>query len=330
MFSDNFVEREIDIFGAATDGHIRFVVMEYTPGDSVQKLLVSQDPVGTNAFRWSGMIAKRNRGMPSQAVHVGSQIAEALDYAWKKHSMVHKDIKPANVMVDSHGKAKLMDMGISSMFGVDSDQLNKDHIVGTPDYMSPEQMTGDTQVDLRDDMYALGASLYHIVTGKAPFGDGTPEQIIARRGEEKAPDPCKLASGVSPACGDLIEAMMAQSREERHSSWDKVIEDIDRVIDGKRPAKRLASGKSSVQRDGDFKTVNKDGKHIVVPVAAKSAGGRRPVPVVRKSGSDIGTRLKVIAITVVLVGIVAAVVGVNMRADARKQRAAAARRACRP
>ncbi|MFA7230895.1 MAG: serine/threonine-protein kinase [Victivallaceae bacterium] len=171
-----------------------------------------------------------------EALKIVRCIAGALKYAWDEHGMLHRDVKPGNIMIDKHGEPRLMDMGISkSMRESETMQTSSDMIVGTPDYISPEQATADPKIDFRSDIYSLGATLYHLVTGVVPYHGESVKEIIRQHVKAPVPEPLEHNSRLSPQCATLIKIMMAKNKEERHSNWDYVISDIDAVLTGRYP-----------------------------------------------------------------------------------------------
>ena len=214
-------------FDAGNDGDIHYLAVSYVDGDQVGNLL------------------KRDKVVPEKdALPIVRGVAEALKYAWDKFRMLHRDIKPANIMLTSDGVPKLMDMGISKTMAEDVQLTMAGHIVGTPHYMSPEQARADLGVDFRADIYSLGATLYHMVTGTLPFGGKTAMAALTRHITEPLESPRKRNPAVTQGCSALIEAMMAKDPADRPGTWEDVLQDIDRVLKGLMPvSRRPATGR---------------------------------------------------------------------------------------
>ena len=121
-----------------------------------------------------------------EALPIAGKVAGALKYAWDKHRILHRDIKPANIMVDDTGDVKLMDMGISKSLVEDNSITMTGSILGTPYYMSSEQAKADKDIDHRADIYSLGATLYHMLTGSLPYNATTSMGVLARMISEKS------------------------------------------------------------------------------------------------------------------------------------------------
>ncbi len=174
-----------------------------------------------------------------EALKIIRDIAKALEYAWDSFQILHRDIKPANIMLEKTGVAKLMDMGIAkSLSGEDSSLTMTGVIVGTPNYISPEQARGQLDIDFRSDIYALGATLFELVTGQVPFDAPTPMGIITKHLTEVLPSPHLINSNVSKQCDSLINIMMSKEAENRQDSWGAVISQIDLVLEGKYPSSK--------------------------------------------------------------------------------------------
>jgi len=175
----------VDIYDyGRTDDGTFYYVMEYLPGMNLSELVKSDGAVP-----------------PSRAIHLVRQICNALSEA-HEHGLVHRDIKPANIFAairgGRHDVAKLLDFGLAKpLLDVGSAKLTqKGAITGSPLFMSPEQATGDRDPDARSDIYALGAVLYFLVTGRPPFDDEQPMKVIIAHAHDAAPPPSQLNADV--------------------------------------------------------------------------------------------------------------------------------------
>jgi len=189
---------------------------------------------GYNVASW---LERKGRLTEEDALLIAGYVADALSYAWEKAEIIHGDIKPANILVDSDGEIKLADfLAFTPPDGSGPPQSLKDNISGTPNYISPEQARGNDSLDCRTDIYALGAVLYHIVTGKLPFDeDEYPQEIMRKQMVDFIRDPCSLNPELSKPCGCLIEKMMVKDATERYLNWEDVKRDIQRVKKGEMP-----------------------------------------------------------------------------------------------
>lgn len=171
-----------------------------------------------------------------ETLKVTLKVAKALAYAWERHQLLHRDIKPSNIMIDTDGEVKLTDMGISVRVGERFQGIDGGYAVGTPFYMSPEQASGRSDLDFRADMFSLGATLYHLVTGKPPFDGETPTEIMLKVINEPLPDPRQHNGDLSSGCCKVIKGMMGKDKADRYPSWDEAISDLQDAIHGKPEA----------------------------------------------------------------------------------------------
>ncbi len=193
---------------------------------------------------------ERQKSIPEkEALEIILKLAGALDYAWAEHRLLHRDIKPANIVMDLHGHPRLTDLGLSTSLRHAGVLATEQWIVGTPNYMSPEQGAGGVEIDFRADIYSLGTTLYHLLTGQLPFDGNSPEEIFQLQAEEPLTDPRELNADISEPCVELLALMLAKNRDQRHPSWSALIGDIERAIAGEHPSKTpLGPGESAMLR----------------------------------------------------------------------------------
>ena len=181
------------------------------------------------------VISKRDCVPESEVLPIALEISKALAYGWDHFSIIHRDIKPANIMLDREGHVWLMDFGIGKSLAA-SEQLTLDgKTLGSPHYMSPEQVSSGTPVDFRSDIYSLGVTIYHLVTGETPYGGTTLNEIMVNHIRRPFPSPRARNPNVSEACEHLLAVMMAKRPEQRQQNWKRVRVDIERVLDGEDP-----------------------------------------------------------------------------------------------
>lgn len=206
----------VQAFAVGDDEGVFYFAMEYIDGETMKEIL------------------KREHVIPVEfAISVMQQISEALDYAWKESNIVHRDIKPDNIMITTSLKAKLADLGLARSANEANQEVN-DEVMGTPQYISPEQLTG-APVDNRTDIYSLGATFFHLVTGRFPFEGSTAIEIA----EKHLSEPLTPAHIVNPNVPEMvslvISKMMAKNPNERYQSAESLIEDLAMVSKGKLP-----------------------------------------------------------------------------------------------
>ncbi len=179
------------------DSGVYYITMEYIEGKSLKELIRSRGRLPTNIV-----------------LSVGKQLARALEVAHEQ-GIIHRDIKPQNMVVEHGGVLKVMDFGIARMAARTGDGMTMaGSVVGTPEYMAPEQLSG-VEVDQRVDIYAAGSVLYECVTGRPPFVADTPYQLMARLIEETPATPRSINPDVPPALDALIMSMLAKEPARR-------------------------------------------------------------------------------------------------------------------
>lgn len=163
-----------------------------------------------------------------ECLRIARQVALGLRHA-HRHKIIHRDIKPENIMLTRDGVVKLTDLGLAKKVGaVEQDITVTGQVIGTPCYMAPEQITTPKQIDHRVDIYGLGATMYHLLTGRRPFLAETGAQIMLRVLNESLE--FEAEDDVPAAVQSLVLKMVAKTPELRHSSVDALLEDIDAVM----------------------------------------------------------------------------------------------------
>ena len=211
----------VQIYDANFSNGVYYFVMELVDGYTMGDLLRRKGQIGE-----------------ADALIVAESVAVALDYAWSHYQMVHCDIKPDNIMVDADGTIKVTDLGLCRSVTLikGGHAGNAEEILGTPAYMSPEQVYGSEKLDCRSDIYALGATLYHMVTGRMLFQGKTDDEMIhCHVDDSQAPDVRDFVPEVSSVFVLLLEKMLAKDPNHRHHDWKLVLADLSRVREGRPP-----------------------------------------------------------------------------------------------
>ena len=179
---------------------------------------------------------------PQQALTYILQMAKALQYTWDEFKMLHRDLKPANIMIEkASDMAMLADMGIAKQIGVDNDLTGSDTVIGTPFYISPEQVAGE-ELDERSDIYGIGATLYHLLCGEAPYDQEVAIlTILTKKINEDPIDPREHNPELSDACRDLIMNFMQRDPKKRPVNWAKAILMIEQLISYETKSSRAFS-----------------------------------------------------------------------------------------
>jgi serine/threonine protein kinase len=192
-----------------------FITMEYVEGEDLKSL-----------------IKRKGRLQESEAIGIAIQIAEGLVEA---HGLgvVHRDLKPQNIMIDPGGQAKVMDFGIARSLQA-SGLTQTGQMLGTPDYISSEQAAGEP-ADHRADIYALGIILYEMSTGRLPFEGDTALSVITKHREKAARDPREINQAITEGLSRLILRCMEKDRARRYQSAPELLEDLRDLSEGKVP-----------------------------------------------------------------------------------------------
>jgi len=223
----------VGVHDVGEGGGFHYMAMEYVEGKSAYDLMPDTG------------------GMDEElALHITMQVTRALDFAHKA-GIIHRDIKPDNILVTENNVAKVCDFGLARHTAEETRMTQTGIMMGTPHYVSPEQARGDKDVDIRSDIYSLGATLYHFVTGETPFQGSSAAVVMTKHLTEELPWPADVNPLVSENVCRLIEKMMAKEREYRYADPAELITDLELVIDGKAPeSEMLAAGRSSIGRRG--------------------------------------------------------------------------------
>ena len=171
----------------------------------------------------------------AEALDIIIQIARALEHAHKQ-GLIHRDVKPKNIMITVNGLAKLADMGLARIASdAKAAQAEAGRAFGTPYYISPEQIRGEVHIDFRADIYSLGATFYHLVTGRVPFEGPTPVAVMQKHLKEPLVPPDHINTQLSAGLGEVVEIMMAKDREGRYASTSDLLLDLEAIAAGEPP-----------------------------------------------------------------------------------------------
>jgi serine/threonine-protein kinase len=161
---------------------------------------------------------------------VTRQIASALEEA-SRQEIVHRDVKPENIMMTKDGVAKLCDFGIVKLLDRDEGAVTvAGTTVGTPFYIAPEQARGEEDLDTRTDLYALGITLFHLVTGRVPFTGKSQGAILVRHILEEVPDVRSVAKDVSAETAAIVKKLTRKKRDERYETPRALMADVERAL----------------------------------------------------------------------------------------------------
>ncbi|WP_197319517.1 Stk1 family PASTA domain-containing Ser/Thr kinase [Saccharomonospora sp. NB11] len=203
-------------------GPLPYIVMEYVEGRTLRDIVKTEGP----------MPQKR-------AMEVMADVCAALDFS-HRHGIIHRDVKPANVMITRTGAVKVMDFGIArAVHDGQAAMTQTAAVIGTAQYLSPEQARGET-VDARSDVYSAGCVLYELVTGEPPFTGDSPVAVAYQHVREAPNPPSESNPAVSPELDAVVLMALAKSTSERYQSAAEMRSDLVRTLSGQRPAAPMA------------------------------------------------------------------------------------------
>ncbi|MEM7306042.1 MAG: serine/threonine-protein kinase [Planctomycetota bacterium] len=164
-----------------------------------------------------------------EALRVVLEVAQALEYL-DGEGIVHRDVKPGNIMLTREGRVVLIDLGFA---GCEEDAPSGDSTVGTVAYLSPEQARGGAAADIRSDIYSLGLSLFHVVVGRLPFESSDDREILRMQIMDSLSSSELKSRGISPLLQYFIEKMVAKQVDHRYQSWSELIDDVRSHVAGR-------------------------------------------------------------------------------------------------
>jgi len=208
----------VQAYDVGNSGEYHYFVMEYVDGDTVYEQIVEKKKLSEK-----------------EALPIIRQVAKALKHAHEV-GFIHRDIKPKNIMISKNGDVKLADLGLARAL---DDQVAAEaeagRAYGTPYYISPEQIRGKKNITPAADIYGLGATLYHMVTGNVPFSGKNPSDVMHRHLKQELVPPDHINSSLSAGFSQVIEMMMAKDVSQRYQNATDLIEDLDAVASGLSP-----------------------------------------------------------------------------------------------
>jgi serine/threonine-protein kinase len=203
--------------GESTDkhgNHIPYIVMEYVEGQTLREIMRDDRKI-----------------LPERALSITADVLSALDYSHRS-GIIHRDIKPANVMLTPSGQVKVMDFGIARAIADSSSAMTQTAaVIGTAQYLSPEQARGET-VDARSDIYSTGCLLYELLTGRPPFVGDSPVSVAYQHVREEARPPSQLNPEVTQAVDHIVAKSLAKRTDDRYQSAADMRKDLERAIAG--------------------------------------------------------------------------------------------------
>lgn len=199
----------VQVYAAGNSEGIHFIAMEHIEGQTLGALL-----------------DERGRLDPDLALEICYHVALALDHGWTKAQLIHRDIKPDNIFIATSGVTKLGDFGLAKSVIGDGNKTLTGIPMGSPHYISPEQARGERDIDFRTDIYSLGCTLYHMLTGQRVYEGEQAISAILKHVHEPPPSLLEFSSDCPPDLAALVSRMLAKNKEDRHQSYDELLTEI--------------------------------------------------------------------------------------------------------
>ena len=208
----------VQAFDVGEAGGYHYFVMEYVQGKTIHEDM-----------------AKGKVYSEEEALEIIIQVARALAHA---HScgLIHRDVKPKNIMINTESIVKLADMGLArATSDIEAAKTEQGKAYGTPYYIAPEQIRGEIDIDGRADIYGLGATFYHMVTGRVPFMADDPSDVMRKHLREQLIPPDHINTTLSAGISEVIEVMMAKKKSDRYNNAEELLIDLESIRQGQPP-----------------------------------------------------------------------------------------------
>jgi Leucine-rich repeat (LRR) protein len=197
----------VQVHAAGEDAGTHYIVMEFVDGETLHKRLQRVQRLDID-----------------EALAITLYVADALRYAWNKAQIIHRDIKPDNILLSTDGEVKLTDLGLAkSLREASVSVTSTGTIMGSAQYISPEQARGQKDVDFRTDIYSLGCTLFHMLAGRPPYEGDETMALLYKHVNEPPPDPRTLRPDCPPRVAAIVLKMMAKDRAQRPATYDELI-----------------------------------------------------------------------------------------------------------
>ena len=201
----------VRIFDAGKAGESYYLIMELLEGNDALHIIEQEGGFS-----------------PEKTLEVGCAVTDALTDA-HEHGVIHRDIKPDNIMITSEGKIKLADLGLAKKLGDEFSSTMAGTTIGTPNYMSPEQAMNSSEADVRSDIYSLGATLYHMLTGTLPFDGESIMSVMMKHANEPLEPPQSRKEGLPSNLCSVIIKMMEKDPNKRFQNCDEVLTALNKI-----------------------------------------------------------------------------------------------------
>lgn len=211
----------VAVFDSGEDGPNSYIVMELVKGHTLRQVLQSDAEISQD-----------------EAVQIVAEILEALEYSHNE-GIIHRDIKPGNIMITESGKVKVMDFGIArALDDIGATMTNTWSVVGTAQYLSPEQATGDS-ADVRSDIYSVGCLMYELLVGRPPFIGDTPVSIAFQHVSAPLPAPSDINPDINPNLDTIIKVALHKNPDDRYQDAGAMLADLRRAVRGEQVTTKI-------------------------------------------------------------------------------------------
>src|SRR5271170_6981931 len=244
----------VPVFDWGEDGGTYFIVMEFIDGRPLSSILRTAGPLH-----------------PDRAAEIGADVALALDYP-HRHGVVHRDIKPGNVLTTDEGQVKVTDFGIARALNTEESLTQTGAVMGTATYFSPEQAEG-IGVDARSDIYSLGVVLFEMVTGRPPFTGDSPVSVASKHVRDQPALPRSVNPAIPVAFEAIVMKAMAKSPADRYATAEEFRADLLRFVDGRPVEAGDASATTTMGAVGATEALMMTGATRAVPVGPGGGAG---------------------------------------------------------
>ena len=208
--------------------------------------LVSEFVNGNNVQSW---IEAEGRLSPAQVIDLAEAVATALKHAWDVGAIMHGDLSPMSIMIDSEGNIKVLDLGTAEIVLQMTHRPKEGINIGVAYYVSPRQAAGASRIDYHADIYALGSILYQALTGHVPFGNLEPDDARRAHISEHLADPRSLNANIPAEIVWLVEKMLAKETKDRFRNWERVLVALEAIKNEEEPpGLPIAAGLSTLER----------------------------------------------------------------------------------